>query len=68
MITDDLLAQTERAINRFYLLCKGDNTDLKDTLEELKDTVVKLENGVAMDKMELTLFIDDIDNLFQEYC
>ena len=68
MITDDLLALTERAINRYYLLNNIVDSDLKDSLKELSDTVGKLENGLPIERMELSLFIDDIDNLFNEYC
>ena len=68
MITDNLLAQTERAINRYYLLSNIVDNDLKDSLNELSETVHSIENGVPIERMELLLFIDDIDNLFQEYC
>ena len=68
MITDDLLALTERAINRYYLINNIVDSDLKDSLKELSDTVGKLENGLPIERMELVYFIEDIDNLFNEYC
>ena len=61
-VSDELISQVETVLLRFELLKANFNYQ---ELEDLKETRDSLLNGTPLEKMELDLFIEDINNIWE---
>lgn len=67
MNKQDLILSGQQAVNRHYLLSKIEDDSLQEILEEQKEIVSNIENGIPVNTLELKLFIEDTELLWETY-